>query len=349
MGDFLIYGATGYTGQLAAEHAVSIGLRPVLAGRNADRLKPLAARLGLDHRVFALDDLAATRGGLRGMTAVLHAAGPFSKTSRPMADACLAVGVHYCDITGEIAVFEALAKRGADAKAAALMLLPGAGFDVVPSDCLAAHVAGRLPNATRLRLSIGGSMVPSRGTAKTMAESIGKRTLVRAGGQLIETQKTPRAMVDFGAGPRRTIGVSWGDVSTAWYSTHIPDIEVFFEATRGLDRAASMPLLVKRLLATGLAQRLINAQIETKLPPGPSAQQRAAGRAILIAEAWNTTGGYVTSRLETPDGYALTAMTGIEIVRRAANGDAVPGYQTPATAYGADFVLGFEGVSRSDL
>jgi short subunit dehydrogenase-like uncharacterized protein len=173
MPPILLYGATGYTGQLAAEHAVARGLRPILAARNADKLQPLAQRLGLEARGFDLTSPAAIQDGIKGASVVLHMAGPFSATSRPMADACLANGIHYLDITGEIAVFEALFARDAESRAAGVMLLPGAGFDVVPSDCLAAHVKGRLPGATRLRLSIGGLGRVSRGTAKTMLESLG--------------------------------------------------------------------------------------------------------------------------------------------------------------------------------
>ena len=219
MSRFLIYGATGYTGQLTAEHAVALGLRPVLAGRNREKLRALAQRLGLEWRVFGLESAAQVRKGLEGVTAVLHTAGPFSATSQPMADACLSVGVHYVDITGEIDVFEALATRDAESRAAGVMLLPGAGFDVVPSDCLAAHVKARLPTATRLRLSVGGLGSMSRGTAKTAVEAITRGTRVRRGGRLVELQDPPRATADFGDGPKPTIAVSWGDIATAWHST----------------------------------------------------------------------------------------------------------------------------------
>lgn len=349
MGNFLIYGATGYTGTLIAEQAVASGLRPVLAGRSRDRLEPLARRLGLEWQVFGLYTPEKVRDGLKGMAAVLHAAGPFSATSRPMADACLAAGAHYCDITGEIDVFEALAARDQEAKAAGIMLLPGAGFDVVPSDCLAAHVAARLPDSIRLRLSISGVGSLSQGTAKTMVEWMDRGTQVRRGGRIVELKDVPRATADFGSGSRPTVGFSWGDVSTAWHSTRIPDIEVFFEATRELDRAAKMPMMLRRLLATRVAQWIIKRQIERRMPPGPSPEQRASGRSALVGEAWNSAGHKVESRMVTPDGYGLTAVTSVEIVRRAANGGAVPGYQTPSTAFGADFITELPGVTRTDV
>src|SRR5262245_53100629 len=152
MAGFLIYCANGYTGSLIARAAVARGHQPVLAGRHAEPLAALARELRLAHRIFALDSPDAVANAIRGVQMVLHCAGPFAHTSKPMADACLRTGVHYLDITGEVSVFEALAARSAEARAAGVMLLPGAGFDVVPSDCLAAHLQRRPPSATRLAL-----------------------------------------------------------------------------------------------------------------------------------------------------------------------------------------------------
>ena len=347
--DVLIYGATGYTGRLVAERAVQRGLAPVLAGRRGDMLRPLAERLRLRHRVFSLEDHAGIVDGLAGMTAVLHAAGPFSATARPMVEACLAAGVHYLDITGEIAVFEAIAALDARAKAAAVMLMPGVGFDVVPSDCLAAHVAARLPDATELVLSIGGLTRASRGTAKTMVEGIALGTQVRRNDSLVALSGTPRSVADFGGGLSPTVAVSWGDVSTAWFSTGIPNIEVFFEADPNMRRAAALPSFVKAALGTGPMQRLLKRQIDKRLPPGPTADQLARGRAVIVAEARDARGRAVVSRLTTPEPYALTAQTAVEIMRRVVAGEFAAGFQTPSAVFGADFITGFEGVSRIDV
>ena len=349
MTDILIYGATGYTGELVAARAVAAGLRPLLAGRSADKLRPLAKKLGLEWVAVPLDDAARLRAILADTKVVLHIAGPFSATSAPMVDACLATGTHYIDITGEIAVLEAAAARDAEAKAANVMLLPGAGYDVVPSDCLAAHIAARLPGAARLRLSIGGFAGVSHGTAKTMVEAMAQGTLVRRGGRIVELAPTPRGRADFGKGPRATVALSWGDVATAWHSTGIPDIEVYFEAPAALGIATALLPRVRRLVGSRLAQRVMKAQIETFFPRGPSAEARARGRSTFIAEAVHADGRRVASRLVTPEPYHLTMLTAVEIARRAATGGALPGYQTPATAFGADFILGIEGVTREDL
>ena len=151
-GTILIYGATGYTGKLIAKVAADHGARPILAGRNLDRVKAVAGPLGLAARAFDLRDPARIDAALKGVSVALNVAGPFSATSRPMADACLRNRVHYLDITGEIEVFEVLAARDAEARARGVTLLPGVGFDVVPSDCLAAHLKRQLPDAIDLKL-----------------------------------------------------------------------------------------------------------------------------------------------------------------------------------------------------
>jgi short subunit dehydrogenase-like uncharacterized protein len=146
--EWMIYGANGYTGRLIARLAVQRGERPILAGRDAAAVGALAAELDLPHRAVSLHDAAGLREALSGVAVVAHCAGPFDLTAAPMVEACLATGTHYVDITGEIGVFEAVFARDDDARAAGVVLLPGAGFDVVPTDCLAAMLHAALPTAT---------------------------------------------------------------------------------------------------------------------------------------------------------------------------------------------------------
>jgi len=346
---YLIYGAYGYTGDLIAREAVRRGQRPVLAGRNAEAVRVLAAELGLEHRAFALDDARAADEALSGMKAVLHCAGPFVRTSKPMADACLRVKAHYLDVTGEIDVFERLAARNAEAAASGVMLLPGVGFDVVPSDCLAAHLKRRLPTATRLVLafhSVGGL---SRGTATTMIENLHRGGLIRRDGLLTPVpagwkMRTGR----FGRGRRTVVSIPWGDVATAYYSTEIPNIEVYTTATWPVRLAMKASRLLRPLLASAAVQSFLTQRVRAGAP-GPTADHRARGRTVLWGEATDKAGGRAVSRLYGPEGYTFTALTALAAVEEVLSGKAPPGFQTPAKAYGADFVLGIEGVKREDL
>ena len=147
---WMVYGANGYTGRMVVAEAVKRGLRPVLAGRNSAELQAIAAPHDLPVRVFGLDEAGSVRAALDGMKLVLHCAGPFSATAAPMLEGCLAAGAHYLDITGEIDVFAHCHAQEARARDAGIVVLPGSGFDVVPTDCMAAMLKRDLPLEPRL-------------------------------------------------------------------------------------------------------------------------------------------------------------------------------------------------------
>jgi short subunit dehydrogenase-like uncharacterized protein len=309
----------------------------------------LAGELRLGHRIFSLDVPTEVETNLRGMSAVLHCAGPFAHTSRRMADACLRTGTHYLDITGEATVFEALAARDAEARAAGVMLLPGAGFDVVPSDCLAAHLQRRLPTANHLALGFQTLGRLSRGTATTMAENLHRGGLVRRAGVLRQVPAAWKTrVIDFGTGPVKAMTIPWGDVSTAYHSTGIPNIEVYMAAPLRLRLAARTSRYLGWLLGSSVVQRLLKRRIRSG-PPGPTAEERSHGQSKLWGEAADPAGRRVVSRLQGPDGYTLTVKAALAVVERVLAGAAVPGFQTPSTLFGPDFVLGLEGISREDV
>ncbi|HEY0017566.1 MAG TPA: saccharopine dehydrogenase NADP-binding domain-containing protein [Longimicrobium sp.] len=347
--DFLLYGSYGYTGRLIAERARAQGLTPLLAGRDAGALAAQAAELGMPHRAFALDDAAALDAALRETRVVLHAAGPFSRTARPMVDACLRTGVHYLDITGELGVFEMVAALDGKARAAGVMMMPGAGFDVVPSDCLAAHLKRRLPSATSLTLAfqaIGGA---SRGTLTTMAENAGEGGAVRRGGRIVRVPAAYRSMqVDFGRGPVTVTTIPWGDVSTAFHSTGIPDVEVYTRVPARQVRLLRATRRLGWLMGSAPVQGLMKRAIR-RGPPGPTPEQRERGASLLWGRVEDADGRRAVTRLRTPEGYTLTARTAVEAVRRVRAGEAPAGFQTPSRAYGADWITEFEGVEREDV
>ncbi len=349
-GRVLIYGATGYTGKLVARECAHRGLDAILAGRDPIKLKAVAAAHGFETRAVPLDDSARLSAALEDAAAVLHIAGPFSKTSRPMADACVATRTHYLDVTGEIDVFEALARRDAEAKRAGVMLLPGVGFDVVPSDCLAAYVATRIEEPSVLRIGLaglGGGV--SRGTARTMLESLGDGLRIRHQGVLV---RRPTGSLehhfDLGAGPLRGLAMPLADLASAFLSTGIPHIETYIIASGPIPALLKASRLVTPLLRLASVQRFLAARIDA-MPEGPDDATREGTRAVVLAEVSSAGGQRAAAMLETPSGYALTQVAAVEAARRAAVGEATPGFQTPATAYGADFVLECSDSRRTDL
>lgn len=346
---FLLYGANGYTGQLIVEHALRAGERPILAGRNAAAITGLAKRHRLEARVFDVTDEAAAIDALTGVRAVLNAAGPFHGTALPMVRACLQTGTHYLDITGEIDVFEALAQQDAAARRAKVMLLPGVGFDVVPTDCLAAHLKSRLPDATELALAFKGLGGLSRGTATTMVENMANGGAIRRDGRI---ERVPTAWktrtTDFGDGPMTTVTIPWGDVSTAYYSTGIGNIEIYMALPATLIWQMQMTRYFDWFRQLSLVQNLLKAFIRAGIT-GPGTKTRAESSTTVWGEATNPKGKRVAARLYTPNGYTLTAMTALRAAQNAVGGKAKRGFQTPSRAFGKNFILQFEGVQRENV
>ena len=346
----VIYGSTGYTGRLIVEEALRRGMKPVLAARNAEALRSQAQARGLEWRAARIDDAKSLDAALAGATVVLHCAGPFAHTWRAMSDACLRARAHYLDITGEIAVFEALHTRDAEARKAGIMLLPGAGFDVVPSDCLAAHLARRLPGAESLSLAFASSGGMSRGTMTTMVEGLGGPGAVRRNGAIVavpQAYKTRR--IEFAPGlVRDATTIPWGDVSTAYHSTGIPNVEVYVSMHPRRRRMIAATRWLGPLLRMRAVKQMLLAQVR-RLPPGPSDGSRSQSGTLLWGEAVAADGRRAVSRLRAPDGYTLTALTAVHLAAKALAGSAPPGFQTPSKAYGADVILEIPGVTRTDV
>jgi short subunit dehydrogenase-like uncharacterized protein len=346
---FLLYGATGFVGQAAARLAVQSGLRPVIAGRNGSELERQAAALGVESRTFSLEAPAAIDQALKDVAVVLHCAGPYIYTAGPMVEACLRTGTHYLDITGEIPVYEAIAARGAEAEARGVMLLPGAGFDVVPTDCLAVHLKQRLPSATRLTLAFqtrGPAGLPP-GTQRTMVELIPYGNRVRRNGRLERPEQALKTRpVDFGRGPVEVTRLTWGDVFTAYYSTGIPNIEDYAALPEAMRRQLAWLEYIRPLFKLSLVRNLLKRGVR----PGPSEDKRARTVTDVWGEVEDDQGRKAVSRLHGPEaGVVWTARAALAAVRKVLDGSAPPGFQTPARAYGADFVLASEGVTREDV
>jgi short subunit dehydrogenase-like uncharacterized protein len=346
-GNFLIYGANGYTGELVTRYAVERGLRPIIAGRSSGAVQPLAAKHDLEYRIFSLDENDLLDSALAGVDAVLHCAGPFSLTSRPMVEACLRNGKHDTDITGEIAVFESLARFDQRAREAGVMIMPGVGFDVVPSDCLARHLADRLPSATHLALAFYGVGRLSHGTQATMTMNVGQGGAVRKDGKITRVPAAWKTReIDFGEVKRLGVTIPWGDVATAFYTTGIPNIEVYTVVPRQQLRL----IRLSRYLGWLLAARPVQHYLQRQIPPGgPSDEERARGKTLLWGEARDTEGRGVESRMQCPEGYTTTVLTALNVMEKILGGNFAPGFQTPAKAYGADLILEIDGVTLHDI
>ena len=343
---FLIYGANGYTGELITRFAADRALKPILAGRNETKIADLAGKYGFECRGFSLEETAKLDAALQEVEMVLHCAGPFSITSRPMVEACIRNKKHYTDITGEISVFETCAAFDKKAQDAGVMVMPGVGFDVVPSDCLAKHLKDRLPTATHLSLAFYGMGRISHGTQATMTMNVGKGGAIRKDGKITSVPAAWKTQeIDFGATKKMGVTIPWGDVSTAFYSTGIPNIEVFTVVPPSSLKMMKMSRYLGWLLATSPIQKYL----QSKIPAGgPSDVEREKGKTLMWGKATDPDGNSVESRQQGPEGYTLTAIAALNIAEKILAGNFKPGYQTPAKAYGADLILDIEGTARQD-
>ncbi len=348
-GDFLLYGANGYVGSAIAELAVQRGVRPVLSGRNAEAVQTLADELGLESVISTVDDPSGLDAAMAGVPVVLNCAGPFIYTATPIIEACLRNGVHYLDITGEPPVYGAIAAYDDLAIEREVMLLPGVGFDVVPTDCLAVYLAKRLPSATRLTLAInqhGPAGLPP-GTLNTAVEMIpfGSK-LHRVAGTIVSSKERKRRYVDFGDGPVEVVLMVWGDLFTAYRSTGIPNIEDYWAFDAATIRQLDMLDRVRPLFR--LAP--VRAAAKRSMRGGATPDERAATTTLVWGEVVDDVGNTAVARLSGPEaGLEWTIRSALDVVSHVLAGDVTPGYQTPAMVYGPDLVLENEGVTRTDV
>ncbi|HEX5660629.1 MAG TPA: saccharopine dehydrogenase NADP-binding domain-containing protein [Polyangiales bacterium] len=350
----MIYGANGYAGALIAEQAAERGLRPVLAGRSASKLAPLAERLGLQFVAFELSDARAAERALAGLDLVLHCAGPFVDTAEPMQRACLASRTSYLDITGEVPVFEAGYKFHEEALRQGIVLISGVGFDVVPTDCLARHVAGALPGASSLEIAFAGLGSTSPGTAKSMVDGALAGGIARRDGKLVSMPfGRGGRTVRFADKERTVLPIPWGDLSSAFRSTGVPSITTYMAFPRALAKQAALawpvtaaagPLL--KLLGKSPLRGVVQGAIDKRIE-GPSEQARQRGRSQVWASVRGPGGAVREAWLTTLDGYTFTVESSLLAVARVLAERPV-GALTPAQAFGADFVLEIPNTQRFD-
>ena len=346
---FLLYGATGYTGKMVAQAAVVRGIEPVLCGRDERKLRSLAEVLQLEHRVARLDDRHQIDSLLSGAEVVLNCAGPFTSSARLLADACIRTHTHYLDVTGELHVFESLAKCDAAARLNNVMLMPGVGFAIVPSDCLAAYVTSKLRGVQSLHIGVTRSSLMSRGSFRTLLEQVQTQVYVRRNGRIVTTPLgSLQRRFDFGQGQSNSLAVSWPDIYTAFYATGVENITAYIEASPIEQGMYLLGSALSPLVNTLPVQVALHA-CSSLLSEGPEVDADHENTLAIVVEAEDRQGRRVSARLRTPNGYQLTVETALAVVQHVQRGELQAGFQTPARVYGPNFILGVEGVVREDL
>ncbi len=344
----IIYGANGYSAKLIAEECMSRGIKPILAGRSEKKVAPVAKSMGLDYRAADVKDKSALNDLVLEADIFLNCAGPFVHTFRPIVESCIYNRTHYLDITGEYEVLEELYTYDDVAKEAKVMLLPAVGFDVVPTDCLAAMLNQEMPGATHLYLAFYGvkSQI-SHGTMNTIIENMDKGGAIRRDGEIVKVPTAHKtATIQFYREKKLCMCIPWGDLSTAYRSTGIPNIEVFTTTTERtltmLKRVQSMGWLFRR----DFIKRALQQQQMRFRKAGPNRKQRSRGSVFIWGQVVDAEGNKHTARINTPEGYQLTVLTSVKSLEKVLAGEVKYGFQTPSTAFGANFIMEIEGVQR---
>lgn len=348
---FLLYGSTGYVGRTVAEHALEQELEPVLAGRDERSVRELARGLGVEHRVFEISDRNRLYDAVTEVPAVLNCAGPFIHTHRPILEACLEAQTHYLDISGEPMVYQSMESYDAQAKERGVMVLPSVGFDVVATDCLAAHLKLRLPTATHLSLAFhqDGPAAAPPGTLKTLIEMLSYTStrLHRIDGQ-VQRVPWPRktVMIDFGDGPVKASMMTWGDIYMAYRSTGIPNIEDYIVFPPGMRTQVDLSEWLRPFFKLAPVRRWVGKSLRG----GATKPEIEATVTRVWGEVSDAEGNRMVTEMTGPEaGLVWTYRAALTVVGKVLGGDTRPGLQTPATVYGPDLALEVEGVTRTDI
>jgi len=343
----LIYGANGYTGKLISQEAYKQKINVHLAGRNKSVIQEIAKQTGFDYSIVSLEEKDKLRNLLQSFHTVIHCAGPFTETAKQMVEACIETKTNYLDITGEIWAFEEVMSYSNKASKAEIKLISGVGFDVVPTDCLAAMLKDRMPDANSIEMAfVGDKTAMSRGTAVTMAKNISKGGFIRQSGKI---KNVPLAYsvkeIDFPHKKRTVMSIPWGDLMTTYHQTEIPNIIIYSGANKKLIKRIKRWRVFKFLLGISWIQKRVRTKIEQSIT-GPDQDSLKTGRTYIVGTVKNNKDETLTLKMITPEAYKLTALTALEAAKRLINDNykGKTGYFTPAQAFDKDFILSFEGV-----
>ncbi|MDJ0391593.1 saccharopine dehydrogenase NADP-binding domain-containing protein [Roseomonas sp. E05] len=311
----MIYGATGYTGRMAAARARAVGLDLILAGRDEVHLAELGRSLGVEHRAFALDRDVPIDAALHDAAVLLNCAGPFLRTADPLMRGAIRAGTHYLDIAAELDSYRLAEVYDVQARTAGVMLLPGSGGSVVMLGSLAGRAAERVgrPHTIRVALHVAGAM--SHGSAISARENLTAECLERVDGALRIREPGSTRNFDFGNGLVPCFPVTLPDLMTLRRALQAPNIGTFVHVS-----GSAFP--TGNLMA---------------LQDGPSAGERDANRYQASAEVTDVEGTTVRATLDTVNGYSFTPLAAVEAARRVLAGEARPGFQTPARLFGNGF------------
>lgn len=329
----LIYGAAGFMGQLFLKTIHGEKLDIVLGARDN-----FSSTYTL--RLFLLDNQTTIIENIKDVKLLINLAGPFKNTNKQLVEACIANGTHYIDIAGEVTELETVFAYDIKAKNANIMLMPGAGFGVVPTDIVANLAKDKLPDATHLKIAYITNGGASKGTLKSVLTDINKD------GVILENDVFNKAMPAFKTfqflvynKEQEVVYNPWrADLFSAKISSGIQNIETYANFPSFIVKMMHGKLL---WLRDFILKRLINL-----FPIGPSEQQLEKGFTICFAEVKNAKGEKANAYIYGPEAYVFTANTLLAITKNIVANNFKSGFQTP-NIYGKELLKSIPNIKIS--
>jgi short subunit dehydrogenase-like uncharacterized protein len=350
-GRVVLFGATGYTGDLTARAMAKRGMKPVLAARRREAVEALASELGgLESAVADVTDPASIRALVERGDVLVSTVGPFARWGDPALDGAIDAGAHYVDSTGEPPFVRKVFEQGGPrAEASGSLLLTAMGYDWLPGNltgALALRQAGDVATAVRIGYFTkgGGLGGASGGTRASAAGALIEPSFQYRDGRIV-TERGARKVHDFDFNGRSKPGVSVGTSEAFSLPRAFPnvrDVEVYL----GWFGGASKPMQAFSLVGAGIARipgvsTVMSAAAERFVKTstgGPDEEARAGTGSRFIAEALGTSGDVLaTVRTEGVNGYTFTGEALAWAAERIAAGEADGvGALGPVEAFGLD-------------
>ena len=349
----VLFGATGYTGRLTARALVDRGARPVLAGRDADRLAGLGAELGgLDTAVADVSRVQTISALLGPGDVLISTVGPFARYGASAVTAAVTAGAHYLDSTGEAPfIRRVFTEYGPRATGSAL--LTAFGYDFVPGNLAGALALAQAPSAVRVDIGyfVTGAANAGGMSSGTRASGVGMMLAPHhafRGGRIV-TEPSARHVRAFPVGnrvgnrsqPAASIGGT-EPYTLPRIAPQLTDVRVYLgwfgPATRLLQAlSVGMSVLTKLPGAAGAVHSALRP-LTRSTGTGPAPEARARNGSRVVAVCSDASGRELaTVQVAGVDAYDFTArVLAWSAEQLAAGAVAGTGALGPVDAFGLD-------------
>ena len=335
----LVYGVLGYTGNLFIEHSLDTNL-PIVLGARQKEVKILAEKCGMEHRVFEINDVQNIIPYLSDIKAVINLANVSYGINKYLIDACIQTKTHYVDLASEYPDILEIYKLHHMALTNGVMLMPGAGFNLAPTDIAGRIASELLPNPTKLSLGFATFGNASRGTIKTVLKMTAETGYSRLSGKLVVAKPASEKRLFQAEGKEYSLinNPLMGDSLAGFISTNIQNITTY----------SYYPWILVQFMKGRMnwLRKFLLRYSHWFFPLGPTEDELKRQHTYTWAQIENQQNQKLTVTIKGPQAYIFTAKIIGSIVNLLAKGKANAGF-TPPSFYGRNLIEGIGGVHIS--